>query len=145
MHTLHYLQLIRKERVLRHALEFLEALAARLHEAICGATRTARFNLRYAIKQIAIWHTDRLVRDTGIISTIVMSEPQLALGRDGWRLALISPPRQNRARQEILCHRCRKLRTKRGALSAPIENEAGERLRHYLCAYCCNDLREGHR
>lgn len=44
----------------------------------------------------------------------------------------------------IVCHRCRKLKLKRGSISASIENECGEHVRHYLCAACCNQLRRGH-
>ncbi len=41
----------------------------------------------------------------------------------------------------VLCHRCRSVQPRRGSLSASIETEAGERVQHYLCAICCEELR----
>lgn len=42
----------------------------------------------------------------------------------------------------IFCHRCRDIQPRQGAISASVEDERGEHVRHYLCATCCDHLRE---
>jgi len=51
--------------------------------------------------------------------------------------------RRPRARQEILCHRCRQPRARRGAISAAVVTSDGYSVRRYLCGRCCVELGEG--
>lgn len=53
--------------------------------------------------------------------------------------------RRPRARQVILCHRCRQPRARRGSISAAVISSHGHSARRYLCGRCCIELREGWR
>ncbi len=45
--------------------------------------------------------------------------------------------------RSVLCHRCRNIKPRRGAMSASIQQSSGKHVQHYLCTMCCDELRGG--